>query len=57
MSTMIDDDDDFEYDDGDINEYDAYEEVICPRCHGLGEDKDGADCTACQGYGSYLRAY
>ena len=32
------------------------EEVPCKRCHGLGEDRDGADCIFCDGLGStYLR--
>lgn len=27
-------------------------EVDCKRCHGTGEDKDGADCLHCEGNGT-----
>lgn len=30
------------------------EEKICARCKGLGEDKDGADCVFCEGFGSVI---
>lgn len=30
------------------------EEKICARCKGLGEDKDGADCVPCEGFGSVI---
>jgi DnaJ-class molecular chaperone len=30
------------------------EEVECKRCHGTGEDRDGADCVHCQGFGTVL---
>jgi hypothetical protein len=30
------------------------EEVDCKRCYGTGEDRDGADCVPCGGYGTVL---
>jgi DnaJ-class molecular chaperone len=30
------------------------EEVECKRCYGTGEDRDGADCVPCEGYGTVL---
>ena len=27
-------------------------EVECKRCYGTGEDRDGADCIYCDGYGT-----
>lgn len=41
----------FFYDNPDAEEP---EEIECKRCRGLGEDRDGADCTACGGMGSIL---
>lgn len=29
-------------------------EVMCHRCKGTGEDRDGADCLNCDGYGTLL---
>lgn len=29
-------------------------EVECKRCFGTGEDRDGADCIPCAGYGTVL---
>lgn len=33
---------------------DTLEEYECKRCRGLGEDRDGADCVFCDGYGSII---
>jgi RecJ-like exonuclease len=32
----------------------AQEEVHCKRCYGTGEDRDGADCVPCEGFGTVL---
>lgn len=32
----------------------AEEEIECKRCYGSGEDRDGADCVPCEGYGTVL---
>jgi DnaJ-class molecular chaperone len=37
-------------DDGD----EPQREVVCKRCYGTGEDRDGADCVPCEGYGTVL---
>lgn len=29
-------------------------EVPCKRCHETGQDRDGADCVFCDGYGSII---
>jgi DnaJ-class molecular chaperone len=29
-------------------------EVVCKRCYGTGEDRDGADCVHCDGNGTLL---
>lgn len=29
-------------------------EVECKRCRGRGEDREGADCVPCEGYGTVL---
>jgi DnaJ-class molecular chaperone len=29
-------------------------EVECKRCHATGEDRDGAACVPCDGYGTVL---
>lgn len=31
--------------------FDDEEWVICKRCHGSGDDRDGADCLNCRGMG------
>jgi RecJ-like exonuclease len=33
---------------------DGSKEVECKRCKGTGEDRDGADCVPCEGYGTVL---
>lgn len=33
------------------------EEFPCRRCYGSGEDRDGADCVYCEGFGSTLVPY
>jgi len=38
-----------------VDEYvDTDREVKCHRCHGTGEDRDGADCMFCDGFGTML---
>jgi DnaJ-class molecular chaperone len=32
----------------------APDEIECKRCHGTGEDRDGADCVHCDGYGTVI---
>lgn len=32
----------------------AAEEIECKRCYGTGEDRDGADCVHCEGFGTVL---
>jgi hypothetical protein len=32
----------------------AAEEIDCKRCYGSGEDRDGADCVHCEGFGTVL---
>lgn len=32
----------------------SQQEVACKRCYGTGEDRDGADCVPCEGYGTVL---
>lgn len=32
-------------------------EVRCMRCHGSGQDRDGADCIHCDGFGSVISSY
>jgi DnaJ-class molecular chaperone len=29
-------------------------EIECKRCHGTGEDRDGADCVPCEGFGTLI---
>jgi DnaJ-class molecular chaperone len=33
---------------------DAQKETECKRCYGSGEDRDGADCVPCEGFGTVL---
>jgi DnaJ-class molecular chaperone len=33
---------------------DAVREIQCKRCRGTGEDREGADCAHCDGYGTLL---
>jgi RecJ-like exonuclease len=37
-----------------VDSGDAQEEVPCKRCYGTGEDRDGADCVPCTGFGTVL---
>lgn len=32
-------------------------EVRCNRCYGSGQDRDGADCIYCDGFGSVISSY
>jgi RecJ-like exonuclease len=32
----------------------AAEEIECKRCYGTGEDREGADCVPCEGFGTVL---
>jgi hypothetical protein len=32
----------------------AAEEIDCKRCYGSGEDREGADCVPCEGFGTVL---
>jgi hypothetical protein len=32
----------------------AAEEIDCKRCYGSGEDREGADCVHCEGFGTVL---
>ncbi len=32
----------------------AAKEVVCKRCYGTGDDRDGADCVHCDGNGTLL---
>lgn len=32
-------------------------EVRCHRCYGSGQDRDGADCIHCEGFGSVISSY
>ena len=52
---------DFEYEDDfmDIEPEEKLErtppkEKRCQACHGSGQDRDGADCIPCEGYGSVV---
>lgn len=33
---------------------DMVPEIPCTTCRGLGQDRDGADCIDCEGYGSVI---
>lgn len=49
--------DDFDWWNDVDGENDRPKEIRCQACHGSGQDRDGADCIPCEGFGSTIAAF